>query len=234
MTTPQPAPALFELRQLGKTFIDGNEQHQVLHQIDLKVQPGEFVAITGASGSGKSTLLSIIGLLDQFQQGEYLLCGTDVRQLDRHQLAVLRNKHIGWIFQNFHLIADMTAAENILLPLSYQKELDRTTAYARMQQVLLQVGLADKADARPSQLSGGQQQRIAIARALVTEPDLILADEPTGNLDSKNQTLIFELLQNLHHQGKTIVMVTHSNQLAASCGRQIQLADGKIQQERQR
>ncbi|CCQ09912.1 ABC transporter, ATP-binding protein [Pseudoalteromonas luteoviolacea B = ATCC 29581] len=220
--------ALIKLKGLHKSFKAGGQETVVLRHIDLAIYKGDFVAITGASGSGKSTLLSILGLLEQHDQGEYVLSGHPVNVLSRFQLAQLRNRHIGWIFQNFNLVQDMTVLENVMLPLSYQPEFSRTTALKVVEEAILEVGLKDKASFYPSQLSGGQQQRVAIARAIATHPDLILADEPTGNLDTQNSKIIFDLLARLHHQGRTVVMVTHDEKQAKMCPTQITLKDGEV------
>ncbi|MFN6971023.1 MAG: ABC transporter ATP-binding protein [Rheinheimera sp.] len=222
------AELLLEIRQADKSFRQGKLTIPVLHQLDLCVERGEFVALEGRSGSGKSTLLSIIGLLDQFSSGEYLLLGQSVNQLSAYQQSVLRNRDIGWIFQNFNLIADMTVAENIMLPLRYLSGVKSSSFQQRVKQVLAQVELSDKYHSYPEQLSGGQQQRVAIARALVTQPSLLLADEPTGNLDSESADIVFNILQQQHRQGATILLVTHESDLAARCQRRLQLHDGRF------
>lgn len=219
---------LIELQDIVKSFHEGERSICVLNNIDLTIYENEFVAITGSSGSGKSTLLSVIGLLDQHDRGLYLLSGHPVDTLSRYQLAQLRNKHIGWIFQNFNLVQDMTVQENVMLPLTYRTDFLQKNALSAVKNALSEVGLQDKYSHYPAQLSGGQQQRVAIARAIVTQPDLILADEPTGNLDTVNSKIIFELLAKLHNQGRTIVMVTHDDTQAALCPTQITLKDGKV------
>lgn len=220
--------ALIKLEGVYKSFKEGGQESNVLKNVDLSIYEGDFVAITGASGSGKSTLLSILGLLEQHDRGEYCLSGHPVNTLSRFQLGQLRNKHIGWIFQNFNLVQDMTVLENVMLPLSYQRDFSRPAALKAAQVAILEVGLEDKRLLYPSQLSGGQQQRVAIARAIVTHPDLILADEPTGNLDTQNSKIIFDLLARLHHQGRTVVMVTHDDAQAKMCPTQITLKDGEV------
>jgi putative ABC transport system ATP-binding protein len=220
---------LIKLEGLSKFFGLKTTKQQVLKNISIEIFRGDMVAITGTSGSGKSTLLSLIGLLDDYQAGRYLLCGQDVTNLSRYQLATLRNQHLGWIFQNFNLIADMTALENVMVPLLYHPEVLKSSREKLAKEALASVGLSEKSRLFPAQLSGGQQQRVAIARAIVTKPDLILADEPTGNLDSENEQMVFSLLKELHSQGKTIIMVTHSPELAKDCPRQICLFDGIVQ-----
>lgn len=219
---------LIRLHQVNKVFRQGPLTTAVLHDIDLQLKDGECVAITGASGSGKSTLLSIIGLLDDASGGEYLLRGSAVSGLNRRQKGQLRNQHIGWIFQNFNLINDLTALENVMLPLRFDERVSAAQYQQRASAVLERVGLAHKLHAKPTELSGGQQQRVAIARALVNQPSLLLADEPTGNLDSANGQSIVELLTGLARDGATVLMVTHDPAVAAQCDRVIQLADGRI------
>lgn len=220
------ADTLVEIRQGMKSFQQGRIQSSVLTDIDFQITRGEFVAIEGRSGSGKSTLLSIIGLLDQLTSGEHLLLGQAVSGLSSYQLSVIRNRHLGWVFQNFNLISQMTALENVILPLRYQAGLSDAQRQQQAKQMLTDVGLGDKLASYPEELSGGQQQRVAIARALVTSPSLILADEPTGNLDSQNASIVMDLLHRLHQQGATVLMVTHDAQLAATAQRRLYLADG--------
>lgn len=219
---------LIDIQQASKSFRQGKLDIPVLHQLDLTVQRGEFVALEGRSGSGKSTLLSVIGLLDQFSSGQYFLLGQQVQGLSAYQQSVLRNRDIGWIFQNFNLIADMTVAENIMLPLRYLRGVKSSTYRSKVEQVLAQVQLSDKYACYPEQLSGGQQQRVAIARALVTAPSLLLADEPTGNLDTESSEIVFDILRQQHQQGATILMVTHEPALAARAQRRLLLKDGRF------
>jgi putative ABC transport system ATP-binding protein len=219
---------LIHLSQIHKTFVQGAIETAVLQQINLQLHDGECVAITGASGSGKSTLLSIIGLLDDASSGEYRLRGQAVATLNRQQKGQLRNRHIGWIFQNFNLINELTAIENVILPLRFDATVKSSEYHQRASAVLERVGLGHKLHAKPTELSGGQQQRVAIARALVNQPSLLLADEPTGNLDSSTGQSIVELLLQLARDGATVVMVTHDPHVAAQCDRIIQLVDGRI------
>ena len=213
--------SLISIDNLNKSF---GETH-ILKSINFSMLEGEFVAIQGPSGSGKSTLLSIIGLLDEFNSGEYNLCQENVSVLSEYQKSRLRNENIGWIFQNFNLIGDMTVFENVSLPLKYCK---RNINSNIINELLDQVGLSNKSQAFPNQLSGGQQQRVAIARALALDPDLILADEPTGNLDTENGDNIVEMLVSLHKKGKSIVLITHDKNVAARADRVIHMSDGKL------
>lgn len=218
---------LIETEKLTKIFSNKYVDTVALKDVSLTIDRGEFVAITGPSGCGKSTLLSILGLLDNPTSGQYRLCGEPVTTLSRYQKSVLRNRNIGWIFQNFNLIADMTALENVMLPFRYGKH-HNANMREKAERMLALVGLEDKANEYPNKLSGGQQQRIAVARALVLEPDLIVADEPTGNLDSENAERVFQLLKKLHASGRTLVMVTHAYELARRCERIIEMRDGRI------
>ena len=222
------AAVLLKTENLTKVFNPNRVPVHALRGISLTIHEGEFVAISGKSGCGKSTLLSILGLLDTPTSGQYQLCGADLAQLSGYQQAALRNRHIGWVFQNFNLINDMTVAENVMLPLKYNQAWPKSTYTERVNKVLNDVGLDDKAGAYPSELSGGQQQRVAIARALITEPDILLADEPTGNLDSQTEQAIFSLLSDLHRRGVTILLVTHSRNLAQQCQRILTISDGAL------
>lgn len=199
----------------------------VLKNISISVQQGEMVAIVGASGSGKSTLMNIIGLLDKVDSGQYFLRGRNVAGLKDDQLALLRNQHIGFVFQQFNLLPRFSAEQNVALPLTY-RTLSPQTIRKRVLEALDRVGMRAFADHRPTQLSGGQQQRVAIARALVGEPEVILADEPTGSLDSSTGQDIMTLFLALHNEGRTIILVTHDEHVAAQCKRRITLADGNI------
>ncbi len=218
---------MITLKNIRKTYLVGNEEVHALDGVSLTIEEHEFVAVIGSSGSGKSTLMNIIGCLDTADEGDYLIEGQNVNELSEKQLGKMRSKKIGFIFQQFNLIAKLDAYENVELPLIYQG-VGAKQRRERVIQALEQVGLSGRMHHRPSQLSGGQQQRVAVARALVTNPTLILADEPTGNLDSKSSRDIMELLHQLHGQGNTIVLITHDNEIAAEASRQVKLWDGKI------
>ncbi|MBA6231578.1 MULTISPECIES: ABC transporter ATP-binding protein [unclassified Colwellia] len=213
---------------LCKVFGRGNSKQQVLNNVDFSIFPGEMVAIVGPSGSGKSTLLSILGLLDEQTSGDYQLCGQAIDTLSTFQKSVLRNKHIGWIFQNFNLVGDMTVAENIVLPLTFDKTLKKSQYSEKVSNVLKKVGLHEKAGSFPSELSGGQQQRVAIARALITEPEILLCDEPTGNLDSENAELVMQLFHEFHQENCTILLITHSAEISEQCQKIYRINDGKL------
>src|SRR5690349_2267379 len=219
--------SLIELRNLGKIYQSGDTEFAALHDVDLDIDKGEFVAITGSSGSGKSTLMNVLGCLDSPTRGSYLLSGRDVAKLSRIELATVRNELIGFVFQSFNLLARTSALENVELPLIYAK-VPPAERHRRAKEALERVGLAHRAGHHPSQLSGGQQQRVAIARALVTNPPLILADEPTGNLDSATSIEIMRLLTALQKSGMTIVFVTHEPDIAAYAGRKLLLKDGVV------
>lgn len=224
--TEQPT-CLLQVKQLCKEFRQGNVATRALQNIDLQIERGEFVAITGPSGCGKSTLLNALGLLDNFDSGQYLLAGIDTTTLSVNQRSRVRNKHIGFVFQSFNLIDSMTVFDNVALPLHHRGDRNNVIKQ-KVEQTLAAVNMAHRADFYPNQLSGGQQQRIAIARALVGDADLLLVDEPTGNLDSKNGDAVMQLLQQLHQQGATIVMVTHDHRYSRCASRQIQLLDGRV------
>ncbi len=219
---------LIELTNISRVFNTGGHELAAISNISLQVNEGETLAIEGASGSGKSTLLSIIGLLDQATSGDYSLKDYQVAKLDRVQKSQVRNRHIGWIFQNFNLIGNMTAIENVALPLRYNQTVSSADYQQRSMAMLQRVGLQDKAHAYPNELSGGQQQRVAIARALVNQPSLLLADEPTGNLDSATSEMIIDSLMELPKYGATVILVTHDERIAAQCQKRIKLADGKL------
>ncbi len=225
---------ILEIKDLKREFIMGSETVHALRGISFDVNAGEFVTIMGSSGSGKTTLLNILGCLDKPSIGNYFLDGVDVKSLSRDELAQLRNHKIGFVFQAYNLLPRTTALENVELPLLYNKEVSAAERRERAIHALEQVKLADRHDHTPSQLSGGQQQRVAIARALVNEPVMILADEATGNLDSRTSYEIMALMQELNKtQGKTIVFVTHEPDIASFSGRTIQLRDGHIQKDTQ-
>jgi putative ABC transport system ATP-binding protein len=210
-----------------KVYRNGSLEVAALGGVTLDVQPGEYVAVMGPSGSGKSTLMHIIGCLDVPSAGSYRLAGEDVSSMSENDLADVRNRSIGFVFQQFNLLASMTAASNVALPLAYAG-VSRAQRRERAEASLARVGLADRVGHRPGELSGGQQQRVAVARALVTEPALILADEPTGNLDSTSTADVLDLLDELHDAGRTVVLITHEHDVAARAGRVVQLRDGLI------
>ena len=223
---------ILEIKDLKRDFIMGSETVHALRGITFDVETGEFVTIMGSSGSGKTTLLNILGCLDQPSIGNYFLDGVDIKKLSRDELAQLRNHKIGFVFQAYNLLPRTTALENVELPLLYNKDVSSKERRERAIHALEQVKLADRQDHTPNQLSGGQQQRVAIARALVNEPVMILADEPTGNLDSRTSYEIMALMQDLNTiQGKTIVFVTHEMDIASFSSRTIQLRDGRIQKD---
>jgi putative ABC transport system ATP-binding protein len=220
---------LIEISGLTKVYGMDEAAVNALDGVELQVEPGEFVAIMGPSGSGKSTLMNIIGCLDRPSAGQYLLDGRDVSRMSKDELAEVRNEKLGFIFQSFNLLPRLTALSNVTLPMLYNaNELSDEQAESRAVEALTAVGLGDRLHHRPNQLSGGQQQRVAIARSLVNQPPLILADEPTGNLDSKSSVEIMDILHGLHKNGATIVMVTHELDIAAHAQRIICVKDGKI------
>lgn len=218
---------MIQIEKLGKTFRTEEVETIALQDIDLHVKKGEFVAIMGPSGCGKSTLLNIIGLLDNPSQGHYFLNGKEVTTLRENERTDLRKGVIGFVFQSFNLIDELTVSENVELPLTYMN-IPKKERKQRVEAMLERMKMSHRANHFPQQLSGGQQQRVAIARAVITRPQLILADEPTGNLDSKNGTEVMNLLIELHREGTTIIMVTHSEHDAAFAGRIVKLFDGKI------
>jgi len=221
---------LLKLSNIKKVYRMDGISIKALDGISLMIREGEFVAITGASGSGKSTLMHIIGCLDTPTNGEVFLEGQKVSDLTERQLAIVRNKKIGFVFQQFNLLARTSALENVALPLIYSS-LSESEIEEKAKEALNMVGLSNRLDHQPNQLSGGQQQKVAIARALVTSPSLILADEPTGNLDSKSGQEILKIFQQLNNQGNTIILVTHNQQVAANAQRIIKIKDGKIEEK---
>jgi putative ABC transport system ATP-binding protein len=218
---------VIHLAQLRKAYRTGEQTIPVLKGIDLTIEQGELVAIMGSSGSGKSTLLNVLGILDGYDDGTYHLAGELVKDLSESRAAHLRNQAIGFVFQSFHLLPFKTAVENVALPLTY-RSIGRRERMDRAMEGLERVGLADRFDHLPNQLSGGQKQRVAIARALVTRPHVLLADEPTGALDSTTSGEVMDLLLEVHRQGNTMVIVTHEPEIAALCQRTIHLKDGRI------
>lgn len=220
--------SLIELRNLSRIYTTATLETHAVEGIDLDIRSGEYISIEGPSGCGKSTLLHLLGLLDEPSSGEYRLSGVPTAEIDGEERARLRNQHIGFVFQSFNLIPEMTVADNVMLPLIYRPGLSAATRSARALAALEKVSLGERAYHQPAQLSGGQQQRVAIARALVGEPSLILADEPTGNLDQKNGDQVMALLEQLHQSGSTIVMVTHSPAYAERASRRICMLDGRL------
>ena len=221
--------AIVSLIDVHKTYRTGEMQVLAVRGVSLEIKRAEFVALMGASGSGKSTLMNILGCLDRPTTGQYILDGADVSGLDRDQLADIRNRKIGFVFQNFNLLARTSARENVELPLVYSAQhLTNAELRERADRVLASVGLAGREDHHPSQLSGGQQQRVAIARALINEPEVLLADEPTGNLDSRTSVEIMAIFQQLNERGITVIMVTHEPDIAAYAKRNVMMRDGVI------
>ena len=218
---------MISVKNLKKTYFLGGEEVHALDDVSLSIKEHEFVAIIGQSGSGKSTFMNMLGCLDRPDSGEITLDGTDILKCKEKELSVIRNKKIGFIFQQFHLLPKLSALENVELPLIYQG-MPTKKRREKAVKALKAVGLEKRMNHKPNQLSGGQQQRVAIARALVGEPSLILADEPTGNLDSRTGKEIMMLLHNLYEEGNTIVLITHDNNVAMEAPRQVQISDGKI------
>lgn len=220
---------VIELKDICKSYLQGKEPIPVLHHIDLSVEEGEYLAIMGPSGSGKSTLMNVIGLLDQQTSGTYLFDGQDMAKCTDNQLSGIRNEKIGFVFQNFNLLPRQSIQENVALPLLYAG-VRKKERMQRAKEMLGRVGLEDRVTFRPTQLSGGQKQRAAIARAMVSHPRLLLADEPTGALDTRSGEQVMELFQQLHEEGVTIVMITHEPEIARHAQRIVTIRDGKLEQ----
>jgi putative ABC transport system ATP-binding protein len=225
----QESPVI-QLKNVYRTYKMGDQTLNALDGVDLDIQRNEYVAIVGASGSGKSTMMNIIGCLDRATGGDYLLNGTSVGDMSEAELARARNREIGFIFQSFNLLSRASALKNVMQPLVY-RGIPRAERKRLAAEALDNVGLGDRLESRPNEMSGGQRQRVAIARALIGNPAILLADEPTGNLDSKTSQEIMALIDQLHHKGQTIIMVTHEADIAAHCERVIQLTDGKVESD---
>lgn len=224
------ANPLIKITNIKRDFVLGNEIVYVLKGIDLQINKGEYVALMGPSGSGKSTLMNLLGCLDTPTSGTYILNGKDVSQMKDDELAEIRNKEIGFVFQTFNLLPRTTALDNVALPMIYAGY-SKSERNERATEVLKQVNLADRMDHQPNQLSGGQRQRVAVARALVNKPSIILADEPTGNLDSKTSIEIMKLFGDIHASGNTVILVTHEEEIATYANRVIRLRDGLIESD---
>lgn len=221
---------MIELQGIERRYVMSGQTVQALAGIDIAIGRGEFVAVTGASGSGKSTLLNVLGCLDKPDAGCYRLDGTNVAELDDEATSEVRNRRIGFVFQSFHLLPRLSVLENVLLPMRYARTPD-PAAVARAETLLRRVGLGDRMSHRPNELSGGQMQRAAIARALLMQPALLLADEPTGNLDSKSAADVLGLIDEVHASGQTVVLVTHDHEVAAHAPRQLRLRDGRVEHD---
>lgn len=219
---------LIELKDMAKTFLTDEIETRAINNINLVINKGEYLSLSGQSGCGKSTLLALLGLLDSPSSGSYKINNIDVSSLTRDARAKIRSEQIGFVFQSFNLISDLTIFENVMLPLTYQSGLSKQVVAAKVNDVLEKVEMSHRKDHYPSQLSGGQQQRVAVARALVNDPAIILADEPTGNLDSKNAEAVLTLLDKLHQNGSTICMVTHDPASAKRASRCLEMFDGRL------
>jgi len=221
---------IIQISELGKTYVMGNEKVHALKTITLNIKKNEYVALMGPSGSGKSTLMNLLGCLDTPTRGKYLLNGSDVSKMEDDELAEVRNKEIGFVFQTFNLLPRLTSLDNVALPLVYSG-LNKASRREKANQALTSVNLGDRVDHKPNELSGGQRQRVAIARALVNNPAIILADEPTGNLDTKTSIEIMAILEEIHKQGNTIILVTHEPDIAEHAHRIIRLRDGLVEED---
>ena len=222
--------AVIHFQDVYRIYEMGDQALHALDGVDLDIARNEYVAIVGASGSGKSTMMNIIGCLDRASRGNYVLNGVDVGEMNENELARVRNREIGFVFQSFNLLSRASALKNVMQPLVY-RGMPRTERKQKAMEALEKVGLGDRVDSRPNQLSGGQRQRVAIARALVGKPAILLADEPTGNLDSQTSQEIMALIDQVHDEGQTVIMVTHEPDIAAHCQRVIRLADGRLESD---
>lgn len=223
-------PEILNMQNICKSYYMGQEELEVLHNVNLTINSGEFLSILGPSGSGKTTMMNIIGCLDVPTTGKYILSGNDIEDMNESELAKVRNKEIGFVFQSFQLLPRMNALQNVELPLIYSG-LTSAERKRRAREILERIGLADKIKNLPSQLSGGQQQRVAIARALVTEPTILLADEPTGALDQKTGAQVMELFEEINKDGRTIIMITHDNNIAKHAKRVVKILDGYLSEQ---
>ncbi len=221
---------VIDIQEIGKTYRIGEVEVHALRSVDLNIKKGEYVALMGPSGSGKSTLMNVLGCLDTPSRGTYALNGTQVSKMTDNELAEIRNKEIGFIFQTFNLLARNTAIDNVALPLVYAG-VSKKERIARAEKTLTDVGLGDRMEHKPNELSGGQRQRVAIARALVNNPSIILADEPTGNLDTKTSHEIMDLLEQIHENGNTVIIVTHEEDIAKRAKRIVRLRDGVVESD---
>ena len=222
---------MIHLEKISRIYEIGNQSIHALDDVDLDIAAGEFVAIMGRSGSGKSTLLNMLGCMDRPDSGEYLLDNNKISDMDDDELSAVRNRYMGFVFQSFHLLPRLTTLENVLLPRRYHVDGVRDSDRLKAKEILAQVDLEDRMEHKPNELSGGQRQRVAIARSLINDPKVLLADEPTGNLDSSTSDAIMSLLKKLNENGQTIVMVTHEPEIAESAKRKIFMRDGKILQD---